>query len=86
MSEDRRTKGAITLTTGGTSAIVAKRSQIRPFDEKHISDQGWTVVLLPMLTCLHRNCPKANIDPCRRKRSRPAIIVRSKITSETNTA
>ena len=86
MSEDRRTKGYTTLTTGGTSAMVAKKSQIRPCDEKDISDPSGRVVLLLILTCLQRNFPKANMEPCRRKRSRPASIVRSRTTSETNTA
>ena len=35
-----------------------------------------------MPTCLQRNCPKANIVPCWRRRSRPTSIARSKTTSE----
>ena len=65
--------------------MVARKSQIRPFHEKHmLSDQRGRDDVVP--TCLQRYCPKGNMVPYMRRRSRPTSIVTSKVTSETNTA
>ena len=63
---------------------MAKKSQIRPLREKNISNQNRRNPALP--TWFQRSCPKANIVPCWRRRSRRMSIVRSKTTSETSTA
>ena len=70
------------LTTGGTSAMVATKSQTKPFQEKnkHPARDATSP------TCFQRSCPKANMVPCWRSRSRPTSIVRSKTTSVTSKA
>ena len=84
VSKDRRTTGTMGLTAGVSSATVAKKSQMRPFHGKNVSD--WNRKEAPLPACLQRNFPKANIVPYTRCRSKPTSIVRSNTTSDTKTA
>ena len=77
-------RGGIRLTAGVTSATVAKKSQIRPFHGKHMSDQSRKDTSLP--TCLQRIFHKPNMLPYCGMRRRPTSIMRSKTTSVTSVA
>ena len=78
-SKSRTSRGTIGLTAGVTSAIVAKKSHNRPFQNIY---ELSVRVRRPPPTCLQRSFPKPNRVASLPRRSKPISIVRSKTTSE----
>jgi hypothetical protein len=85
MSEKERCKRIARRTTGGSSAMVASKSQIRPYKKKFIF-----VNLGVPENCRHRTCfqrvrPKAKTPPpSQRRRSKPMSMMISNARSEDN--
>jgi len=88
MRKKERYKRIVRRTAGGTSAMVASKSQMRPLrTEIQISEFG---SITASENCRHRTCfqrrrPKPKAPPAsRRRRSKPMSMMRSNATSETS--
>ena len=85
MNKIKRKEELSRLTTGGTSAAVASKSQRTPLQTKtHQWIKKTTGSENHNQTCLQRTCARPKVLPRRRRRNSPTSITRSKDTSVTS--
>jgi hypothetical protein len=87
MSKKEGFKRIARRTVEGTSATVANKSQMRPYEQSHINEFRSTTAgeNRHHLTCFQRVRPKAKASPAsRRRRSKPMSMMKSNARSETS--